>query len=145
MARMVPITDARRLSSADSSFDLVFANAVIEHVGGLEQQARFVDEVVRVGQAWIITTPNRWFPIEAHYHTLLTHWSSSWAPRGSVTRLLGIRDLRSLLPAGVVRGIPLLSPTLTAVGRGAEAEPIRGLEPRGGEQAAAKAARGGRA
>jgi hypothetical protein len=112
------VADGRRLPFADSAFDLVYANAVIEHVGGLPEQAEFAEELARVGRAWIITTPNRWFPVEAHYHTLLTHWRTSWGPRGTVTRLLGIRDLRMLTPRGVVRGVPVLSPTLTAVGRG---------------------------
>ena len=39
---------------------------MIEHVGGEEEQRRFVAEVLRVGRRAFITTPNRWFPIEVH-------------------------------------------------------------------------------
>jgi hypothetical protein len=48
--------------------DYVFSNAVIEHVGGLERQRLFANEVFRVtGQGYFITTPNYWFPFEPHY------------------------------------------------------------------------------
>ncbi len=110
------VADGLRLPFGDRSFDLVYANAVIEHVGDEGAQRQLVSEAARVGKVWIITTPNRWFPVEAHRHTLLSHWSSGWAPKGTVTRLLGIRDLRELIPSGQVRGAPFLSPTLTAIG-----------------------------
>ena len=111
------VADGRRLPFADQTFDLVYANAVIEHVGTEADQQRFVDEVARVGRSWVVTTPNRWFPIEAHYHTFFRHWKPGWS-QGTVTRLLGIRDFRRLLPCGLVRGVPVVSPTLTAVGSG---------------------------
>ena len=109
------------LPFADDSFDLVYANAVIEHVGSLEDQQRFIQELDRVGRSWVVTTPNRWFPVEAHYHTVLSHWRNDWCPRGTVTRLLGRRDLEALLTDGQVRGWPILSPTLTAF----KAAPVR--------------------
>ena len=110
------MADGLQLPFRDRSFDLVYANAVIEHVGDESAQRQLASEAARVGKVWIITTPNRWFPVEAHYHTLFSHWSSRWAPKGTVTRLLGIRDLRKLVPSGAVRGTPFLSPTLTAIG-----------------------------
>lgn len=110
------VADGRRLPFPDKSFDLVYANAVIEHVGGEADQQRFADEMKRVGRTWILTTPNRWFPVEAHFHSLLTHWRADWAPRGTVTRLLGRRDLQRLVGTGSVRGLPVLSPTLIAYG-----------------------------
>lgn len=110
------LADGRRLPFADKAFDLVYANAVIEHVGDAADQRRFLDEVDRVGRAWIVTTPNRWFPVEAHYHTLFSHWREDWSPRGTVTRLLGIRDLQALSQGAEIRGLPVASPTLTAIG-----------------------------
>jgi hypothetical protein len=110
------VADGRALPFSDGAFDLVYANAVVEHVGDESDQRRFMEELARVGRVYIATTPNRWFPVEAHYHTLLTHWGSRWAPRESVSRLLGIRSFRSLLPFGKVLGLPVISPTLTAVG-----------------------------
>lgn len=52
---------------ADHSFDLVFSNSVIEHVYTLENQKKMADEIMRVGNKYFIQTPNRRFPIEAHY------------------------------------------------------------------------------
>lgn len=51
----------------DKSFDLVFSNSVIEHVYTLENQRKMADEIMRVGHKYFIQTPNRRFPIEAHY------------------------------------------------------------------------------
>ena len=110
------VSDGRRLPFADHAFDLVYANAVIEHVGGPADQKRFLDEVDRVGRTWIVTTPNKWFPVEAHYHTLFSHWRESWSPRGTVTRLLGKKDLQALSSGAEVRGLPFVSPTLSVVG-----------------------------
>ena len=59
---------------ADGEFDIVFSNAVIEHVGGREQQRRFVEESLRVAQRAFVTTPNRWFPVEVHTRLPLVHW-----------------------------------------------------------------------
>lgn len=107
--------DGLDLPFGRAAFDLVYSNAVIEHVGGEEEQRRFLAEHDRVGRHWITTTPNRWFPVEAHRHQLFRHWSPSWEdPHGSVTRLLTPSDLRELLPRGRVVGT-VMSPTLTAV------------------------------
>ena len=55
----------------DGSFDLVFSNAVVEHVGSRERRRRFLDEILRVGKRAFITTPNRPHPIEFHTATPL--------------------------------------------------------------------------
>lgn len=52
---------------ADKSFDIVFSNSVIEHLYTLENQKKMADEILRVGKKYFIQTPNRAFPIEAHY------------------------------------------------------------------------------
>lgn len=110
--------DALELAFGDQEFDLVVSNAVIEHVGGEQKQRKMLAEVARVGRSWVVTTPNRWFPVEAHHHTLFSHWRRAWAPTaGSVTRLLGIREFEAMLPDGRVLGVPMLSPTLMAVHR----------------------------
>jgi SAM-dependent methyltransferase len=62
------------LPFGDKSFDIVFSNAVIEHVGSRADQAAFVAELCRVGKTFFITTPNRWFPVEHHTGLPLLHW-----------------------------------------------------------------------
>ena len=66
--------DACALPFADGAFDVVFSNAVIEHVGGRGRQRQFVSEALRVGRRVFITTPNRRFPIEVHTRLPLVHW-----------------------------------------------------------------------
>lgn len=107
--------DALDLPFEDQSFDLVYSNAVLEHVGDETAQQKFVDEHARVGRHWILTTPNRLFPVEAHRHVLFVHWARSWKdPYGSVTRLVSKADLRRLIPTEArIRGTGA-GPTLTA-------------------------------
>jgi 2-polyprenyl-3-methyl-5-hydroxy-6-metoxy-1,4-benzoquinol methylase len=99
----------------DQSFDLVLSNAVIEHVGGVAEQQELLREQMRVGRHWIVTTPNRWFPVESHTGAVLQHWSSTWRSRQDrFTRLLSRRELTALLPAGTtVSGSPV-GPTFLA-------------------------------
>ncbi|HXG77397.1 MAG TPA: class I SAM-dependent methyltransferase [Gaiellaceae bacterium] len=66
--------DACALPFADGEFDVVFSNAVIEHVGGRERQRQLVAEALRVGRRVFLTTPNRRFPLEVHTRLPLVHW-----------------------------------------------------------------------
>jgi SAM-dependent methyltransferase len=66
--------DACALPFEDGEFDIVFSNAVIEHVGDRARQRQLVSEAVRVGRRAFITTPNRRFPIEVHTRLPLVHW-----------------------------------------------------------------------
>lgn len=91
--------DGRRLPFGRHEFDLVFSNAVIEHVGEEVDQADFFQESDRVGKNWIITTPNRLFPIESHTQVLFKHMNRNWK-HPSFTRLLSKRDLKQIMPAG---------------------------------------------
>lgn len=123
--------DGRALPFRDGGFDVVFSNSVIEHVGDAESQRRFAREVMRVGRAWWVETPNRWFPVEQHLLTPFVHWLPKvWqrkiVPRWTVwqalarvsedrrrfyvehylkdVRLLGAGELREMFPpARVIR------------------------------------------
>jgi trans-aconitate methyltransferase len=108
--------DARTMPFRDDAADVLLANAVIEHVGDEQDQRRFVAEHLRVGRTWVMTTPNRWFPVESHTAAVLRHWSPRWrAGRGEFTRLLSLREFKALLPPGTeVVGRPW-SATFTAL------------------------------
>jgi SAM-dependent methyltransferase len=58
----------------DNHFDIVYSNAVVEHVGSRELQKQFISEALRVAKSFYITTPNRWFPVELHTHIPLLHY-----------------------------------------------------------------------
>lgn len=118
--------DARHMPQFDDrSFDLVFSNSVIEHVGGDVDQQAMADEVRRVGRAYYVQTPHLHFPIEAHY--LFPFWqylplaargwlasrrSWGWMPRATDSRdgrvqaagirLLDARRMRALFPDGLL-------------------------------------------
>ncbi|MBD5656011.1 MAG: class I SAM-dependent methyltransferase, partial [Candidatus Eremiobacteraeota bacterium] len=46
--------DARNLEWADRSFDIVYSNSVIEHVGGAHEQRRMANEIRRVGRRYFV-------------------------------------------------------------------------------------------
>jgi len=50
----------------DYSFDLVFSNSAIEHMGSRENQNVFAKEVKRLSHNYIVQTPSIWFPLEPH-------------------------------------------------------------------------------
>ncbi|HEU0009407.1 MAG TPA: methyltransferase domain-containing protein [Verrucomicrobiae bacterium] len=65
--------DARSMPQyGDQSFDLCFSNSVIEHVGTLYDQMAMAREIRCVGKSYFLQTPNRYFPLEAHF--LLPLW-----------------------------------------------------------------------
>lgn len=78
----VVCADGCALPFPDASFDVVFSNSVIEHVGDAESQARFAAEVRRVGRAYWVQTPNRRYFLESHLLTPFVHWlPPAWQAR----------------------------------------------------------------
>lgn len=117
------LADGTQLPFRDQSFDVVFSNSVIEHVGDTHRQRQFAWELARVGRRFYVQTPNRWFPIEPHVLTPLVHYMPARARRlvirnftvwglitrptqASVdtfvrdTRLLDADDIVSMFPRG---------------------------------------------
>ncbi|MFV9504774.1 MAG: WecB/TagA/CpsF family glycosyltransferase [Oscillochloridaceae bacterium umkhey_bin13] len=76
------VADGCALPFADKTFEIVYSNSVIEHLGHAERQAQFAAEAQRVGSRYYIQTPNRAFPIEPHYLALGIHWlPKAWQRR----------------------------------------------------------------
>jgi len=108
--------DGRMLPFRDRVFDVVFSNSVIEHVGDAASQQSFAREVARVGRAYWVQTPNRWFPVEQHLLTPLIHWlPGAWqraiVPRFTIWNLLvrPSRDRHDFYVAHYLDEVRLLS------------------------------------
>ena len=122
--------DGCQLPFGNQSFDIVFSNSVIEHVGSPEAQRRFANEIQRVARRYWVQTPNRWFPLEPHLLTPFLHylpraWQAPLARRWTVwdaverptadrrafyiehylrdIRLLAASDMSALFPGASIR------------------------------------------
>ncbi|GAA3110426.1 class I SAM-dependent methyltransferase [Streptosporangium carneum] len=65
----VAVGDACDLRSAThgTRYDLVFSNAVIEHVGGHIRREQFAEAVYDLADRHWVQTPYRYFPVEPHF------------------------------------------------------------------------------
>jgi len=65
----VEVADACDLPShiRRRTYDLVFSNSVIEHVGGHLQRQKFSDTVSSLSDRYWVQTPYRYFPVEPHW------------------------------------------------------------------------------
>ena len=68
------VGDGCALEFDDGSYDIVFSNSVIEHVGSWEKQQEFAAELRRVGGALWVQTPAYECPIEPHFLAPAVHW-----------------------------------------------------------------------
>lgn len=83
--------DAKAMPFADSSIDVVFSSAVIEHVGSWAAQKQMIAECYRVAkQGVFLATPNRWHPMEVHTLLPLLHWLPKRIHR-AILKLIGLK------------------------------------------------------
>jgi hypothetical protein len=135
--------DARDLGRyADRSYDVVFSNSVIEHLGPhFSDQKLMAKEIERVGQRYFVQTPNRYFPLEPHFlvpgFQFMPVWLRAWmvstfdvgwykripdktAARREVesVSLLSKKQLRTLFPKAAIYEEKLLGITKSLVAFG---------------------------
>lgn len=65
--------DGIQLPFDDKYFDIIWSNAVIEHVGS-DRQLNFLNEMIRVSKKVFLTTPNKFFPVETHTTLVFLHY-----------------------------------------------------------------------
>lgn len=75
------IYDGGTFPFKDNEFEMVWSNAVIEHVGLRDKQILFINEMLRVSKKIFFTTPNKYFPIETHTNVLFLHYSDKYFVR----------------------------------------------------------------
>jgi ubiquinone/menaquinone biosynthesis C-methylase UbiE len=73
--------DGRALEYPDQSWEIIFSNSVIEHIGDWTGQQAFAREVVRVGRSYWVQTPAKEFFLDPHLLTPFIHWlPRQWVP-----------------------------------------------------------------
>jgi SAM-dependent methyltransferase len=118
----IVIADGRSLPFANHSFDWVFSNAVIEHVGNWEEQQLFAAEIRRVAsRGYFVTTPNLYFPIEPHallplyqfcparLKPFALRFSPGYMKEVEPIHLLTRQKLQALFPGACVQRVNLTS------------------------------------
>ena len=115
---------------SNGSYDLVFSNSVLEHVGGHAQRMRFSDNVHKLANLHWVQTPYRYFPIEPHWlfpgfqflplaararlsqrwplvHTRSSSWEEGLRTAMSV-ELLSRSEMRIYFPSSVIQSERIL-------------------------------------
>lgn len=105
------------LPFAESSFDFVFSNEVIEHVSDDRAYAREMARVVKPNGRILLFCPNRWYPVEQHgiywrgeyqfgnkplVNYLPNRWRNQLAPHVRTYTKAGLLALFADLPLKVI-------------------------------------------
>lgn len=118
------VGDACRADSllAGQSFDLVFSNSLIEHVGGHSARATLAHVIRSLAPRYLVQTPYRYFPVEPHWvfpamqffpvkvrQYIAPRWplghTQGWDPQQALnqvmsTELIGATEMRTYFPDG---------------------------------------------
>ncbi|MFG1871176.1 class I SAM-dependent methyltransferase [Micromonospora arborensis] len=119
------------------TYDLVFSNSVLEHVGGHDRRRRMAEAVRELGRAYWVQTPYRYFPVEPHWVApgmqflpvaarvvMARRWPLAYSPGKSyeaamrqvlTTELIGRAELRYLFPEATIRSERLLGLTKSII------------------------------
>ncbi len=130
--------NACNLPWPEKCFDIVYSNAVIEHLGDFNKQKQMAFEIMRVAKRWFVTTPNRWYPFEFHLRLPFVTWLPGhgylWAGRfirydhlrkryafrakRSDLRLMTAKELAQCFPGSKIikHRVTFMAETLIAVG-----------------------------
>ena len=65
--------DGMDFSILKKVYDVAISNAVIEHVGRRREQLQWLEGIRGICHKLVITTPNRFFPVEAHTNVIFKH------------------------------------------------------------------------
>jgi hypothetical protein len=107
---------------AGQSFDLVFSNSLIEHVGGHSARLALAHVIRSLAPHYVVQTPYRYFPVEPHWvfpalqflpvpvrQYIAPRWplghTRGWDPKQAFdtvlfTELIGATEMRSYFPDG---------------------------------------------
>ena len=107
-----------------TTYDLVYSNSLIEHLGGHARRLEFAEQVRALAPRFWVQTPYRYFPIEPHWLfpgmqflpaaarvKIATHWPLSHTPAESYddardevlwTELISQTELRDCLPESTI-------------------------------------------
>jgi len=109
----------------DLRADLVYSNAVLEHVGGAVPRQRFADTVHQLAERHWVQTPYRYFPVEPHWLfpgfqflpvstrvAISRRWKLVHCPSGDYDEMLeavlsvelvGLAEFKHLFPTSEIR------------------------------------------
>ncbi|MGX4771131.1 class I SAM-dependent methyltransferase [Bradyrhizobium guangdongense] len=106
--------DACRCDLISDQFDIVFSNALVEHVGNFQRQMLLANFIRSAGHAYWVQTPSPFFPLEGHCDQpfwwlrslhqrkrIISRWKRSkpfLAKQMAATRPIWPNQLRTLFP-----------------------------------------------
>ncbi|MPV38762.1 methyltransferase type 11 [Georgenia subflava] len=111
-------------AGSDTSFDLVFSNSLLEHVGGHARRVDLAREIDALAPRHWVQTPYRYFPVEPHWLfpgmqfaptkarvAIARHWplvhtrpKTYEGARSSVlwTELVGVTEMQAYFPSSTI-------------------------------------------